>query len=144
MNEHQLVTTYKTEGGSLQIAAIDIPADLSHNIEREGLIAGSTSNRFTISLPVAKLKGFAMGIKKSAQQAANKNAEATIKTNSTSSPTNTFTGVVPGKGIYWIIGSSFANPITGDVTDIYVDVTGDANVDFILRAAVDSTPELEG
>lgn len=61
----------------------------------------------------------------------------TIKTNSTSSPSDTLT-LVGGQGLVWFYGSGFTNPLTADVTKLYL--TSTAAQDVKIRVLYDSTP----
>lgn len=146
MNTHTLTTSYKTEGGSVAVKTETITGDLSINIERKNLTAGATGVQFVVgSIAPANIKGIAIGITKSTGQSASANAEATVKTNSASTPDNTFTGLAPAKGVAWtVLDAVNVNPITATLTSFFVDVTGSANIDLAIRILVDSTPGLEG
>lgn len=65
--------------------------------------------------------------------------EVTVKTNSTSAPSNTF-DVKPRAPVQWYSTSGITNPISADVTVLYVTNAGatNANVDlsFLIHGSV--------
>jgi hypothetical protein len=64
----------------------------------------------------------------------------TVKTNSSSSPADTITLTDSMKAVIWYTGSVFDNPLTTDVTALYVSNAGADAVTFKLVALLDITP----
>lgn len=71
-----------------------------------------TDQEIDIALLIAKMKGIAIVADKA----------CTLKTNSTSSPGNTFT-LTANKPIIWASGDASANPVTVDITKFYLTTT---------------------
>ena len=139
MNVHEIVTTYKAEGGTSQVKAQAIAAQLSQSIESE-VAAGAINVEFDIVIPFAQIKAFLLSItKKSGQAPAAVAGPMTIKTNSTTTPDDTFV-IKTDLALAYGDGDPSGNPVGVDITKIYVTNPGDAVADFVLRALLDPTP----
>lgn len=121
------VFTYSvaTPGGTITI--IDTVTGGGEAVIDEVLPANQTDVEYAMSLDASQIKGF---IIKSA-------VAATIKTNSSGSPGQTI-NVAAGKGIIWHLGNGFSNPLTPDITKIFI--TNVASGLFQMYALVDVTP----
>lgn len=71
-----------------------------------------TDQEIDIGLTITKMKGVGIVADKA----------CTLKTNSTSSPGNTFV-LVANKPIIWASGDASANPVTVDITKFYLTTT---------------------
>ena len=143
MNQHSIVTTYKNEGGSIFITQQTINGDLSQNVEQT-IPIGSVDAEFDVNIPASQLLSFGAGCVKNRLALPGTNVTSlTIKTNSSSTPDETLV-ITPSGGIAWCTGSppSITQPITIDVTKIFVTLLGDAPADLSIRALIDSTPVL--
>lgn len=145
MQKHVLTTTYKTPAGSITVKNEEVEGDLASEIEREGINVGETVE-FTLTVAFAKILAWALGCKNSANAAGQTgDCKFEIKTNSTSSPGNTFT-IDPRNGKHWSSGGALndVNPITANVTALFVKNTGTKKGDFAARFLIDATPNLPG
>ena len=139
MNQHTIVTTYRSEGGSVTVKTETLEADLSQNGEYE-IPGSSTDMQINVNIPISTMKSFAFGCSKKTGQASTAIFTGlTIKTNSSSAPSDTFT-ITPTNGIAWSTGDSNANPIGSAITALYITNDGDAIGNFVVRALLDSTP----
>lgn len=142
MNTATVTTTFKDASGSLVVTTESISGDLTQDIEREDIAIGATNIEFGIVLDISTIQAIGFGISKSRGQESALTALATIKTNSSSTPDDTFT-ITATNGVCWINKPGVAaNPFSADVTKIFVTNTGTGKIDFILRAVCDSTPGL--
>lgn len=141
MNSASIVTTYKNEAGTVTIKTDTLAGDLSINLEREEISAGAVNTEFDLAIDVSAVLAFGIGCKKTIGESADKTVELVIKTNSTSSPGDTLT-ITPTNGIGWSSGDSADNPLSVDVTKIYVTNNGTAKANLFVRALVDSSPVL--
>lgn len=140
MNNAKVVTTYQNESGTTVVKTEDIETDMSINIEAV-IPAGATNMQFVVAIAYARLKAIGIGCKKVSGSSSESTNIVTVKTNSTSSPANTY-NITPANGIGWSIGDTNfqANPVTTDVTTIYVSNSGTADSNFSMRIAIDSSP----
>jgi hypothetical protein len=90
---------------------------------------GTTNQQIIIAFTIAALKS--LFIKAS--------GPCTLKTNSTGSPDNTF-ALDANSGISWHNEMLVANPITANVTTMYVTTPAGDAVDLEIYALVDATP----
>lgn len=141
--EYTISETLKTKNGSVTITADTVEADGEQVIERE--IPGNTSNvEFNLTVAFARIRAIGMGCKNSPSQAAGlSDAQMVIKTNSTSTPGNTFT-IKPATGRVWYHGKEDANPVTADITKLYISNTGGKKGIVSIYILEDKTPVAEG
>ncbi len=130
MIEHTIETVYKTKEGTGRKSSIKIQADGS--VHRELTIPAGATIQVTVAIDVSEIKGLNIGISK---------GTATVKTNSSSEPTDTLS-LSAKKDVIWTPDDTQACPLTDDVTALYITNTSESgeDLDFYLQAAVDSTP----
>lgn len=152
MNSATLVMTYKNEAGTATVKSTTIDGDMTINVERSAIPAGSTDLEFVVQIPYQKIKAFAIGVGKTggSANAGKEAAEVTVKTNTTAGTAvvgvnDIFTPLTPVNGKGWMDGGSDANPFTVDVTKFYVSTSAGNNVaqtELFMRFLLDSTPGL--
>lgn len=86
------------------------------------LAAGAADQLISLNLPYANLKGISI---KAEWATGLTGSNVTMKTNSSGSPAQTFT-LKPNKVSQWHADSAFANPITANITALYMS-NPDAN-----------------
>lgn len=140
MNLVTISTIYKGAGGQVLVKQETIEGDQEINIEPVELPIGATDIEITLTIDYTKMKAWAMGVTKAPGQtgAANLTATADVKTNSSSSPTQTF-GISNTNGKSWSTGDG-TNPITSNITALFIDNTGTGKILFAFRCVLDSTP----
>ena len=146
MNKVTVVTSYKNDAGTIIVKSEEVQGDAELNVRRPGIPSGSIDAEFDIAFAAATLQAVGMGCSKTREtppQAVDKTAKLTVKTNSKTTPDNTFL-LTPSNGIGWTSGDPTPNPFGTDVTKLFVTVTGTANTDFSLDLLIDSTPALPG
>lgn len=114
-----------TVGGVIQTVAGDMVATLSKIVP-----ASTTNGEFDFAVDVSTVKGMAMEV----------SHDATVKTNSTSTPGNTLT-LLAGIPVVWVAGDDADAFLTVDVTTFYV-TTGGLDTAFRFVVVSDSTPVL--
>lgn len=65
--------------------------------------------------------------------------DVTIQTNDGTSPDDTIT-LLADKPFCWYLGCGIANPITADITDLYITNAGGAAALVKIRSGYDATP----
>src|ERR1039458_1811896 len=99
---------YKTSSGTVSLSSIDESGSQRQNSTLT--VPASTSNyHMALSVDVDQLISFLMY----------SSANVTVKTNSSSSPAQTLT-LVAGIGLTWNNANGQSNPLTTDITGIYV------------------------
>lgn len=138
-NQHKIVTSYSSEGGTSIIKTEEIEGTVSINVE-EVIPGGAVNHEIDVAIPLTGLKGFAFACSKvSGQLSSLTFTGLTLKTNSTGSPADTFT-ITPANGIAWSVGdASITNPIGTAITTIYITNAGTADANFVARALRDAT-----
>lgn len=121
--------TIKTEAGTIASSAYDVTGDFREGVD-ETVGPSTTNTEFDINIDVSAIQSMALWC----------DHDVTLKTNSTAAPGNTIT-LKAGKMLAWDLNHSDANPLTSDVTKIFVtngDTTNSAHVKFSFL--VDATP----
>ena len=137
MNQHTIVTTYKSEGGTTLAKTAIVEAELSQNLELV-VPAGSTDLQVDAAVTITNLKSICMTCSK-VTGATGTFTQLTVETNSGSAPADTFV-LTPANGLVWSYGDPNANPIGTAITSMYVTNAGTADANFVLRALHDPTP----
>lgn len=137
MNKHTISTSYKSEGGTTVAKSADIEAELSINIELE-VPASTTDMHVVVNVPYATLKSVCMTCTKKTGDSGTFTSML-VETNSGSAADDSFT-ITPTNGLIWSTGDPTANPLTADVTALYLTNSGSAVANFVLRALNDPTP----
>ena len=142
-NTATINTTYTNEAGTSVVKSVTLTGDMVNTIEREGIAAGEINVEFDVPLTVANILAFGMSVKKSKGEGSDKTVGATVKTNSTSTPAETFL-LTAENGLSWSDGDPAVNPLATDLTKLFVTNTGTAKIDFAFRVLIDSTPGVGG
>jgi len=117
-----------SRNGEMISREVDISADGEKNIDVT-LTASQTNKRVVIAIDVSEVKSLMIDSK----------TNVSIKTNSTSSPAQTLT-IVPGYPWVWTVESGLSNPLSTDITDLYI-TNADASTGLVtLRVLQDITP----
>jgi hypothetical protein len=135
----QLVWVGQT--GNQVITNEEIIAEGGNTIESDSL-APATVTTFTATIPLARLKGIAMGLVRLPLQTADKTAIATVRTNSNTTPDDTFS-LSGTNGKAWSRGDGAVTlffPSNTDVTQVFVENIGTGNVQFNMYWIFDATP----
>jgi hypothetical protein len=97
------------DGSGLTVSGnLSANADLRGGFEKE-IADGAANQLISVSVVEGTLVAFALS----------STQEVTVKTNSSSSPQETFT-LKPGEPVTWINGETTGKPIAGNVTSLYV------------------------
>jgi hypothetical protein len=116
-------------GGSVRpTLAATIEGD-GENVRELTIPASTTNQQIIIAFTIAAMKS--IFVKAS--------GACTLKTNSSGSPDNTFS-LDSDSGVMWHNQMSAANPITANVTTMYVTTPSGDPVDLEIYVLVDSTP----
>ncbi len=132
MHEHVFGQTFKYDGGTTRSITETVTVDAQETVKRN-IPAGATT-QFNITVDVSEMKTLNMGITK---------GNCTVKTNSSGSPVQTLTIKSPNP-VMWSKNDIAANPLTTDLTALFVTNNGDEDAEFFFVAGVDSTPSAEG
>ena len=114
-----------TVGGTVQTVDGDMCATLSKTVP-----ASLTNAEFDFNIDISTVKAIGLEV----------SHDATIKTNSTSSPGDTI-AALGGKPMIWVTGDIASLFLTADVTKFYV-TTGGNDTTFKVTVCSDSTPVL--
>lgn len=102
--------TYTATGGAVAISGVTSNASGTSGTEIDVDVAASTTNQmFTIAIDVSELESLFLVT----------DGDMTIKTNSGSSPDDTFT-MVANMPLIWVRGYPTSNPLGTDVTALYL------------------------
>jgi hypothetical protein len=127
-------TTVRTDIGSITIPSVSVTADGS--LAYDDMVPAATTNKeITLAVDVSAVKVIAIAVEGIAE-----GKTVTIKTNSTSSPTNTLTLTRSAPGVVWYTGQTGANPLTADVTSFYVSSDDTAPRRLRIYVGADVTP----
>lgn len=122
-----VLSLYWSRNGETINNQVTISADGEDN--RDIVLSGNATNVLV-----------AMGIDVSQLQAIyiSSDYDCTLKTNSSGSPDQTL-NIAGGKPFMWVTGSGITNPLTTDVTSLYLS-NGSANSNTVkIRVSIDST-----
>lgn len=112
MFNHKVIQTYADDSGTVQSVQLSLTGQ--NNAGFDGTVPATTTG-FLIDMAVPHTTIQAMELYSSQAVA--------IKTNSDTSPAQTF-NLAAGQMLMWGVGSYTANPITADITAVYVDNAG--------------------
>lgn len=143
MIQHTITTTYQAPSGTLVVKKDTIQGDHEQGIEVE-IPGGSVDAEIDINIPLLTMIAIAFGCaKKSGQQVDLKFTGLTIKTNSPVTPNDTL-NITPTNGVEWSNGDPppITNPITANITKLFVSNSGTAIGTLAVRVLDDSTPIL--
>jgi hypothetical protein len=116
-------------GGTVR-PALTSTIEAEEELAIEIAVPGTTTNQqILIAFTIAALKSLFISA----------DAALTLKTNSSGSPANTFT-LDSDSGVDWDNQSQLANPITTNVTTMYVTNAGSDPVNLNIYALIDPTP----
>lgn len=132
--KHQVSITYRTNNGSVSVPAVEVSGD-AELVYDDTIPAGTTNKQIVLALDVSEVKGFVM-----ACPAISATKTIVIKTNSTSSPANTLTLTSAVPGVVYYTGQTGANPLTTDVTSLYVTSTDTVDRRLQIYVCADITP----
>ncbi len=124
MFTHKVGVVYSNDAGSITSTTDTYLVDSEVNLD-EVVTAGSTNKEYDISIKVANIKTMVLW----------SSVDATLKVNSTSSPTPTI-ALSAGKQTVWNIDHLEACPLTTDVTKFYVSVAGIKDATFKFRCGL--------
>lgn len=127
-------TTIRTDIGTLTVPAVSVTADGSLAYD-DMIAAGTTNQQITLAVDVSAAKLIAIAVDGIAE-----GKTITVKTNSTSSPTNSFNFTRQSPGVVWYTGQNGANPLTADVTSFYVSSDDTAARRLRIYVGADVTP----
>lgn len=145
MNQHKVILSYQSEGGTIIVRSDTIEGELSPNLEVE-IPGGTTDKEITLSIPIdAKLIAFAFGCSRVANQDSNLTFTGLkVKTQTTGatavSGTNDIFNITPQNGVCWTKNDPTAVPLTVIVTKLYVSNAGTAKGNLVGRVLIDPTP----
>lgn len=124
---HELKATSKLDDGTVLSGTESVPADGS--VTLDVTVAGSTTNEsHALAITTAKLRSFFLI----------SSQNVTIKTNSTGSPNNTW-NLIAGVPFVWSADAAyFTNPVSANITTIYITNSGTTSARVRLRAGVNS------
>lgn len=131
---YQFNQTVRTNNGSVTIPGVTVSGD-AELVYDDMIPAATTNKQIVLALDVSELKGFVIVAEGLAT-----GKTMTLKTNSTSTPANTFTLTPASPGIAWHTGGPFTNPLTTDVTAIYVTSDDTAARRLRIYVCADVTP----
>ncbi len=121
---HKTVVTYTTAAGQIASSTLSQTASTEESLDTT-INAGVTNQHFVLGVTASEIVSFVLF----STQA------ITIKTNSSSSPAQTFP-LKAGEVITWNQGQTAANPITTTITDLYITNAGATNAGVSLRFLV--------
>ncbi len=120
---HNISLTFKSSSGKNISAAIGVNSSEELNVSLP-IPANSAAYQINVAIPVlARLNDFVILC----------DQNITVKTNSSSSPANTFV-IVANVPFYWTVTSGVANPVTSVVTTMFIVNAGSviANLDIVI------------
>ncbi len=125
---HRVGQTYSSNNGTVSSVTTTLTSD--SEVAVDATIAAATTDRLVdVRVVVARLQSFVMY----------SSTAVTVETNSASTPTNTIT-IPAGGSVVWYTGAPYANPLTADVTSLFVTNSGATAANFKFAALVDATP----
>jgi len=130
--QHRLLVKYKTEGGT------DTTFDYTYTVNstirhRSTIAAGVSDKRVNVTIPLAYLQSFAISCDRHGGFFPEQIPHFVVKTNSPITPTETFQ-IKVGRGVAWGLLSPVPNPLTDDVTSLYVSNIGGGHGDLTVLA----------
>lgn len=126
---HTIGTTYRSNNGSVSVPTLTLTGD-GEVVYDGSIAAGATNVEVAMAIDVSAMKAMAIVA----------SGALVIKTNSSSTPADTITLTDSVKSIVWYTGSTFTNPLTTDVTALYVSNAGASAVTLKVVALLDITP----
>lgn len=125
---HTLGVTYKTDAGTITSTTDSYQADCEHDID-DSVPASTTNKEFDIAITKANIKSMVLYSDQS----------VTLKTNSTTSPTDTIT-MAAKKQVVWNTDSLNSCPFTSDITKIFVTNSTAAAAKLAIRFLLNQAP----
>jgi hypothetical protein len=132
MIQHQFGQSFKSGADTTRSITETVNVDSEEKVKRD--IPSGATTQFNITVDVSEMKTLCCGITK---------GSCTIKTNSSGSPVQTLT-IKSTNPIMWSKNDNPTNPLTTDLTALYVTNDGTEDAEFFFTAGVDSTPSAEG
>lgn len=118
---HTTGVTYRTAAGQLASSTDALSADTEVGVDDS--VAGTTTNKhYVLGVDVSEVQSFAMYSDKA----------VTVKTNSPSAPDQTIE-LAAGKMLTWNANRTDSNPLTTDITDLYVTNAGGTAAQISFR-----------
>lgn len=127
MASHTVTITYRNAAGTL--TSTKTLTNIGEINIDEAIAASSTNHEIDVAIDVSTVVMLGITCDRA----------VTIKTNSTSSPPDTFT-LPAGEMIEWHTGAIGSNPLTTDVTKFYVTTPSGAVSNFSVRVLLDMSP----
>lgn len=124
---HQIKATSKLDDGTVLSGTEDISSDGSVTLDVT-VPASTTNQAAALAITTSKLRSFFL----ISSQA------VTIKTNSTSSPSNTWTMVANVPFVWSADAAYFTNPVSANITTLYITNSGTTSARVRLRAGVNA------
>jgi|SRR6516162_6867975 hypothetical protein len=121
MFNHSITTGYADEGGNVQTVINKYAGQTEKGFDGT-ITAGATNSPITLSWTITAMQSFMMW----SSQA------LTVKTNSSSSPAQTFS-LAANQEVVWGTLQGTTNPITLDVTQLFVTNAGSVDSQFKVR-----------
>lgn len=124
---HEIKATSKLDDGTVLSGTESISADGSTTLDVT--VAGSTTNEaHAFSLDKTKLQSWYLV----------SSQNVTIKTNSTGSPGNTWNLIANVPFVWSASAAYFSNPVSANITTLYITNSGTTSARVRLRAGVNS------
>lgn len=124
---HNVVRTYQTSGGNLS-NTVSQSAD-AEEARSLSVAVASPDTEVAISILYAGLKSIYIS----------SSLALTVETNSSSAPDDTLS-VPAGGALVWTAQDGTANPLTANVTKVFLTATGSGSSAVEIRVLQDSTP----
>lgn len=115
--------------GSTVVSTSQTATDTGLLLVQEAIAGEATNVSVAATIDTSALKGLGISC----------DQEVTVKTNSSDTPDDTFT-IKPGAPLTWTSDSATANPISEDVTGLFVTNAGAATANLVVAAVTDATP----